>query len=246
MGGGLYLDARRVRKRAPSRLPMQSASPLPASAPELQAVIAAERASEPFLLHRDESGAQRMLSMGQSVTRLSVGRRSGNDIVLFWDNDVSRVHVELEQIGGEWAAKDDGLSRNGTYVNGARINGRHRLRDRDTLRVGNTLLVFRSPRPLSGVATHAGAEQLSAERLSPAQRRVLVALCRPFKESVDFVTPATNQQIGDELVLSVDAVKTHVRALFAKFGVGDLPQNQKRARLVERAFLLGVVSDRDL
>ena len=44
----------------------------------------------------------------------------------------------------------------------------------------------------------------------------------------------------------MDAIKTHLRALFAKFGVEDLPQNQKRARLIERAFQTGLVSERDL
>ena len=37
-----------------------------------------------------------------------------------------------------------------------------------------------------------------------------------------------------------------MRALFYIFGVGKLPQNQKRANLVERAFRSGVVTDRDL
>ena len=41
-------------------------------------------------------------------------------------------------------------------------------------------------------------------------------------------------------------MKTHLRALFAKFGVEDLPQNQKRAKLIERAFQTGLVSERDL
>ncbi|MBV8953532.1 MAG: hypothetical protein JO179_05315, partial [Solirubrobacterales bacterium] len=46
--------------------------------------------------------------------------------------------------------------------------------------------------------------------------------------------------------LSVDAVKTHLRALFAKFGIEDLPQNQKRIRLVELALKSGVITPRDL
>jgi predicted ArsR family transcriptional regulator len=91
-----------------------------------------------------------------------------------------------------------------------------------------------------------GAPEFTPPRLSEAQRRVLLALCRPYKEPGPFTTPATNQQIADELFLSVEAIKTHLRALFGKFGVEDLPQNQKRAKLVERAFQTGLVSERDL
>jgi hypothetical protein len=38
-------------------------------------------------------------------------------------------------------------------------------------------------------------------------------------------------------------VKTHLRVLFHKFGIEDLPQNQKRARLAEIALELGLVLD---
>ena len=72
------------------------------------------------------------------------------------------------------------------------------------------------------------------------------ALCRPYKDGTAFASPATNQQIAEELFLSVDAVKTHLRVLFAKFGIEQLPQNQKRIRLVERAFYSGLISERDL
>ena len=37
----------------------------------------------------------------------------------------------------------------------------------------------------------------------------------------------------------MDAVKTHLRVLFGKFGIAGLAQNQKRARLVELAFARG-------
>lgn len=48
------------------------------------------------------------------------------------------------------------------------------------------------------------------------------------------------------LQLSVDAVKAHLRVLFEKLGVEHLPQNQKRVRLIERAFHNGVITGRDL
>jgi hypothetical protein len=82
--------------------------------------------------------------------------------------------------------------------------------------------------------------------LTPAQRRVLLSLCQPFRDSVAFVTPPTNEHIAGELFLSVDAVKKHMRALFEKFGVQHLPQNEKRARLVERAFAGGFISEQDI
>lgn len=37
----------------------------------------------------------------------------------------------LEPIGEAWTLVDDGLSRDGSFVNGSRVQGRHRLQDRD-------------------------------------------------------------------------------------------------------------------
>jgi DNA-binding NarL/FixJ family response regulator len=75
---------------------------------------------------------------------------------------------------------------------------------------------------------------------------VLVALCRPYRHGAANAAPASNRQIADELVLSIDAIKTHVRSLFHLFDVEDLPQNRKRARLVELAFATGAVRPDDL
>ena len=41
-------------------------------------------------------------------------------------------------------------------------------------------------------------------------------------------------------------MKKHLQALFAKFDLGELPQNQKRARLVDLAIASGVVGPADL
>lgn len=72
-------------------------------------------------------------------------------------------------------------------------------------------------------------------RLTDTQLGILAALCRPLAGGNHFATPATNQEIADEVFLSVDAVKGHLRTLYRKFGIEDLPHNQKRARLVELA-----------
>ena len=45
--------------------------------------------------------------------------------------------------------------------------------------------------------------------------------------------------------VSVDAVKAHLRVLFERFGLDDLPQNQKRARLAAVALVNGVVKQHE-
>jgi pSer/pThr/pTyr-binding forkhead associated (FHA) protein len=212
---------------------------------ELRERISAERAGDPFLLYRDHAGEQVIFLLG-ARDRVTIGRRPANHVALDWDSEVSRVHAELERAGDEWTVADDGLSHNGTFVGGERVTGRRRLRDGDVIAVGGTSIGFFAPSgdSLSG-STVTSVGPRVAELLTPAQRRVLIALCRPFKEST-YSTPATNQQIADELVVSVDAVKSNLRALFAAFAVDDLPQNQKRASLALEALRTGVVSRRDL
>ena len=68
----------------------------------------------------------------------------------------------------------------------------------------------------------------------------------PAVPRCSYATPATNQQIADELVVTVDAVKSTLRTLFELFGVGHLPQNQKRATLAAEALRSGVIARRDL
>lgn len=212
---------------------------------ELRDRLAAERGGAPHIVLRDGDATQRILELSPERERVTLGRGEGCDVHLSWDPEASRVHAELELLGGVWTVVDDGLSSNGTLVNGMRIASRRRLRDRDLLQIGQTVILFRDPAREGLTETQTGVAY-TAPKLSDAQARVLLALCRPYKDADQFTSPATNQQIADELFLSVEAAKTHLRALFAKFEVGDLPQNQKRARLVERAFQTGAVSERDL
>jgi len=220
--------------------------PHAATPEELRDRIAAERRGTPFLVYRTAEGAQRLVDLELIGERITLGRRATNDVPLEWDARVSRVHAAVERLGDAWTLTDDGLSHNGTWVNGERVTGRRRLRDGDTITVGGTLVVFRAPagssasRPtLTAAGPHVG------ELLTPAQRRVLLALCRPFKDS-PYGTPASNARIAEELVVSVDTVKGTLRTLFEAFGINELPQNEKRSALALQAMRSGVVSRRDL
>ncbi len=197
-----------------------------------------------YLSRWGAGAAQRRWPLRSAV--VTIGRASSADVIIEGDPLVSRLHSTLERLGDAWTVVDNGLSRNGTFVNGRRVSGRVQLHDRDEIRVGGTVLTFCAPAENADPRTLIGEPLPAAARLTEAQRAVLLALCRPYGSARDFAIPATNHQIADELSLSLDAVKTHLRGLFHKFGIDDLPQNQKRARLIELALQHGIVSVRDL
>jgi FHA domain-containing protein len=211
---------------------------------EIKERLDAERRGAPFLLFHDGDGRQVIVALPADAPALTVGRRTDNEIALPWDSEISRVHAQLEHVGGEWAVVDDGLSRNGTFVNGERVTGRRRLRDRDRMVFGETPVLYRAPGENAWQSTAAVRVGDSGGPLTPAQHRILVALCRPVKVSA-YGAPASNREIADEVFLSVDAVKAHLRVLFERFGLESLPQNQKRARLAATALVNGVVAERD-
>ena len=211
---------------------------------QLVRLRAAEHAGAPFLAYSDPDGELHVEHLGDRE-RVTLGRGAENDVALPWDPLVSRAHAQLERVGGEWTLIDEGLSRNGSFVNGERVAGRVRLADRDVVRIGGTTVSFRTP----GVADASTvvADAAAVVELTAAQRRVLVALCRPLAAGDAGGLPATNRQIATELFLSLAGVKSHMRALFASLGVDDaLPQYGKRVELARRALTLGLVGPADL
>lgn len=212
---------------------------------ELKALIEAERTGMPFLHWRDGAGEQHIQMLAPDRARVTIGRREQSEVPLTWDHEVSRAHALLEPVGEEWTLVDDGLSRNGSFVNGSRVHGRQRLHDRDRMCFGNTHVVYHEPASGQGSESTARAPgSPNAVPLSHMQRKVLIALCRQIVDSSS-ATPATNPQIAAEVFLSVDAVKAHLRVLFERFGLGDLPQNEKRSRLVSIVLSSGVLAPHD-
>jgi FHA domain/Bacterial regulatory proteins, luxR family len=215
------------------------------SATELKELLEAERVGRSLLAFRDPLGRLRLFVVPSAEKAGTVGRRQEMDLAIPWDHEVSGLHAELQSLGDELTIVDDGLSTNGTYVNGERINGRRRLRDGDRIRVGQTVLACRMAGAAIVFPTVAAVDAPERLQLTDTQRRVLIALCRPVRERDGCVTPATNRQIADEVFLSVDTVKMHLRGLFAKFALTELAQNQKRAQLATCALQLGVISPRE-
>ena len=170
-----------------------------------------------------------------------IGRRGGCGIALVWDPTVSRVHAVLRALGTDWAIEDDGLSHNGTYVNGERVTAARRLGDGDAILIGSTVLTYRAPQLSYDGRTATGLNAPGQIPVTVAQRRVLAALCRPMSELTPDAGPASNRQIAEELFLSVETVKTHMRALAQLFSVDHLPQTQRRYAMAQQALRWGLV-----
>jgi pSer/pThr/pTyr-binding forkhead associated (FHA) protein len=214
------------------------------SSPDPSARDEAESSGRPFLLFKDGDGRQQLFVFASGSSSASVGRRPSSDLVLDWDDQVSRLHARFERAEDAWVLVDEGLSSNGTFVNHERLNGRRRLNDGDTLRFGRTTVTFRSPEPEPSSAAGA-ANAPTAVALSTTQRRVLVALCRPCQTGSGHATPATDQQVAEELFLSVNEVTAHLRVLYAKLEIEGPSEAAMRAGLVNRAFSAGLLSERD-
>ena len=101
-----------------SRSPCEHGLATPA---ELREQILAGRRGTPFLVYRDGDARQVIVDLTDGRRRLTIGRRPASDIPLSCDAEVSRLHAELEYVGSSWILSDDGLSHNGTLVNGEHL-----------------------------------------------------------------------------------------------------------------------------
>ena len=229
---------------ATGKIPGVGSNPITVTAGELAEVIAAEREGQPFLVLRDGDGSQVLRVL--EGARVTVGRDPESDLELSWDTNVSRLHAVLERLAGSWTVADDELSTNGTFVNEARVRSRRRLKDRDVVRFGGTEAVYRDPTAQADETPQIPG-QAATEAVSPAQRRVLAALCVPLLEVKEPVNaPPSNKEIAEAVNLSVESVRSHLKALFRIFEVPDLPQYRKRMELARRALTAGVITPRDL
>ena len=219
-------------------------SPINFTSAELSEQLEAEGRGRPFLVLRDEDGRQVLHELRGE--RITVGRDPESDLELSWDTNVSRLHALLERLAGSWTVADGELSTNGTFVNDARVRGTRRLNDRDVLRFGGTEAIFRDP-TAQAYETPRLTSGAAIDVVTPAQRRVLAALCAPLLEPRDAVNaPPSNKELADSIDLSVESVRSHMKILFRIFEVPDLPQYRKRAELARRALGAGVITRRDL
>ncbi|MCK9896370.1 FHA domain-containing protein [Frankia sp. AgB32] len=179
----------------------------------------------------------------------TVGRGPGVDVPLA-DPSVSRLHAEIVRRGPYLYVWDQGLSRNGTRVNGRPV-GRRILHHGDVIRFGAAGVRLHDTRPLieltiSPAAPHLPERDLTAELRMPdppdLTRRewdVLRALSRPAGAPGTFVIPLSTRQLAQDLVVTEGAVKQHLLRLYRKFDIPPGPN--RRGRLANEVLRLGIV-----
>jgi hypothetical protein len=177
--------------------------------------------------------------------RVTLGRDPANQVCLHDDDAISGMHAVLERYSSGWALRDLG-SRNGTFVNGGRINGERSLHSGDEVKIGGTRLIFRDTdsRPRAGATTRVIAA-LRPPDLTRRERDVLLALCRPLASADPFKQPASIRAIARELVVSDAAVKQHLLHLYEKFGL-DQPAENRRLLLANAVIQSGVIGVEEL
>ena len=211
-------------------------------AADLKARIEAERTGQAFVYWKDVDARQQILLLDADTDRVTVGRRGDQDIVLDWDKQVSRAHALLEKRGGDWTLIDE-LSQNGSYLNGDRINRRVRLDHKDVMCFGSTRITFQDRARAEEDSTARASEETWAP-MSARDRDVLRALCRPLVDDSSAM-PASNEDIAEEVALSVDSVKARLRVQYERHGLVDLRQGEQRSRLARLLLSTGTHKPHD-
>jgi len=187
-------------------------------------------------------GMDRVITL--SEVSLTIGSDPESAELALDDPAVSRVHARLDRFGSTWLVLDLG-SRNGTRLNGKRLTGQRRLRDRDEILTGRIRLIDRAGtenhRPLTDALEPPPAD------LTKMERRVLVELCRPVLSHNMFQPPASVREIADRLYIGKNAVQAHLSNLYDKFGIYDEgADGGRRVLLANDAMQRGAVTIADL
>lgn len=119
-----------------TRLPQESFVLKPAAAGALGLTVQSGRLVVTQSPHFDDGEVFEL-----DTAPLTIGRTPQNDVALEGDEFASASHVRIDpRRDGVWVV--DLESTNGTFVNGKRIDGPHRLSVGDIVRVGETELRF--------------------------------------------------------------------------------------------------------
>jgi DNA-binding CsgD family transcriptional regulator len=143
--------------------------------------------------------------------RRTIGRAPWCDLVIDWDDAVSRAHAVVEAFGPLLTVEPLAAATNAPRVDDRDITERTPLADGARLVLGTTTVHVRLPAggSLSETArVESPAVATPPVQLTAAQRRVAAALrAEPT---------LTNRELGERLGIAHETVRSHVRTLLAR------------------------------
>lgn len=183
------------------------------SADELE-VVSLEVSGEPHLIGRADTATVRLR-----------------------DRTVSSSHAVLEVASPVDVYVNDSGSLNGTFLNGARVRRRVRLKDGSALRCGVEWVFVRLP--MNGEATVAvqDGDGVTLTDLPKRRLEVLWWLCQPMTQR-GRAEPASRADLCTGLGIVPSTLGEHLRGAADALGVS--PGDGMRLRLANRAIQLGI------
>jgi len=137
-----------------------------------------------YIYYSTSDGAQHELELGEQA--VTIGRSTEADVVIE-DDRLSRRHCEIRQEEDQFYIQDL-ESKNGTYLNGERIESSTRLLPGDRVRIGGTDILATDERTVPGTNTalHQVEEEMADGKGYKTILREIVQTVPPPRKS----TPA--------------------------------------------------------
>ncbi|MHB8902553.1 MAG: sigma 54-interacting transcriptional regulator [Thermoguttaceae bacterium] len=182
--------------------------------------------SESYLVVREGSAWREIYRLPPHGSLMTIGRDPGNRIILN-DDRCSRTHCAVFCEGSQWQIRDLG-SRNGTSVNGIRVNGIVPLEEGSIIHLGATELLFTRElsRPLDEPATDRNAPTREAVFREQTGDSVgdtnSVILDR--KSEARFITDGNATEYAGEGVSVRETFATLYRLIVGMLSAGDTKQ----------------------
>jgi hypothetical protein len=200
-----------------------------------------EREDHPFLVFWDGRGAQHVVHLHRADSPVTVGRGPDNAVRLSWDGEVSRTHARLEWSPLGWVLVD--VSRNGSLVDGTDVRRRRLLRDGAVLRIGRTVLLFRSAGTVPEQQERAAVLTLTPHgavlgELPTVEADVLAAVLAASEDALGS-TGLPEELLAKALALPADEVDAAIRSLCRRLGVRESGP-ARAASIAHRARTLGI------
>jgi hypothetical protein len=162
----------------------------------------------------------RALSLSPAASPVDIGRVDVCPVRIESDPLVSRRHARLVFRAGWWSI-EDAPSHNGTFIGDKRIPGETILKDGARFRVGDTVLSVHLPQSGPDQTTLEAHAELRLLEPNPIQRKILVALARPWLAGHELPVSPSDADIAHTLGCDVQSVADAVTDLYEQAGLSS-------------------------